>query len=668
MKYNVRRIGRTGLVATAVTIAGCASLPVGPLSNDGPNWERAQPDFDSIVVTFVDSHCASCHGDRRQRAGIDLESLTHASSIESHEETWERVAEMVRGNQMPPSDRRQPEPDEAEELLAWIDGALTEVSEARKPDPGRVTARRLNRSEYNNTVRDLLGVNLDATADFPPDDSGYGFDTIGDVLSTSPLLMEKYFDAAETVAAAAMAREREAAPEARHIFTCDHETGEHDMGCLEDLAGHLLPRAFRRTATREEVSRIVALGEEIVAEGDSIDEAAEFMVQATLLSPQFIFRTEHLDDPTDADSIDKVSSFDLASRLSYFLWSSMPDDALLADARRHQLGRPKVLRGHVERMLRDPKARAFAENFAGQWLEVRNLLRVDPDPDIFPTFDDGLRAAMAEETYSFFEAVMNEDMSILTFIDADFTFANDQLAQHYGYGGVEGDGFVRVALAEDTRGGILTQASVLTVSSYPTRTSPVIRGRWILENILGTPPPEPPPNVPPLDEAAVGVSGTLRQQLEAHRDKPGCASCHTTMDPLGFSLENFDAIGRWRTEDSGGFPIDAAGELPTGEALDGAASLKSVLLSKKELFTRCLTEKMLTYALGRGLERYDDRVVDEICEELAENNYRFSVLVSGIVESFPFQKLRGEEIAEDKKPLEDAEPEEEKPEAPTEEQ
>jgi len=327
--------------------------------------------------------------------------------------------------------------------------------------------------------------------------------------------------------------------------------------------------------------------------------------------------------------------------LSYFLWSSMPDDQLLAVAESGRLRKPSVLKAQVMRMIRDPKAEALAENFAGQWLQLRNLDEAKPDPDRFPNFDDELRKDMKRETELFFEAVVKEDRSILDFLDAKFTYLNDRLADHYGIPGVDGSEFRRVALTGDQRSGILTQASILTVSSYPNRTSPVIRGKWILENILNSPPPPPPPGVPNLDEAAVGNAGSLRQQLEKHRSNAICASCHSRMDPLGFGLENYDAIGAWRTQD-GKFPIDSTGTLPNGKSFSKPSELKAILRADKDGFSKGLTEKLMTYALGRGLERFDRPAVQSVNRRLAAEGYRFSALVMGIVESMPFQMRRGE--------------------------
>jgi hypothetical protein len=360
-----------------------------------------------------------------------------------------------------------------------------------------------------------------------------------------------------------------------------------------------------------------------------------------LVSPHFLFRIER--DPVEAGKTQKISDFELASRLSYFLWSSMPDDELLGLAEAGRLRAPGVLDAQVKRMLADKRAAALSDNFAGQWLETRNLDSVKPDPQKFPAWGPELRDAMKTETRMFFEAMLRENRPLSEFLDARFTFLNEALAKHYGIDGVTGPDFRRVELATEQRGGILSHASVLTVSSYPTRTSPVIRGKYLLQNILGTPPPPPPPDVPALDEEKVGNSGSLRQQLEKHRTNAVCASCHNRMDVLGFGLENYDAIGKWRTMD-GKFPIDVSGTFPNGKSFSTPAEMRTLLKEDLPEFARCLTEKMLVYSLGRGLQRFDRRTVQDITRKLEQSEYRFQVLIHEIVNSLPFQARRGEAV------------------------
>ena len=364
----------------------------------------------------------------------------------------------------------------------------------------------------------------------------------------------------------------------------------------------------------------------------SLELGVQLALRAVLVSPQFLFRIERDSGPGPHP----VSPSELASRLSYFLWSSMPDDELL----RAELAKPAVLTLQVRRMLADPKARSLVEDFAEQWLQLRELDRHRPAPERFPALDDELLDAMRRETRMFVEAVFREDRSLVDFLDAPFTFVNGPLARYYGIPGVKGEEFRRVTLDGEQRGGVLTQGAILTVSSYPTRTSPVIRGKWVLENLLGTPPPPPPPDVPNLEETKIGVSASLREQLELHRAKPSCAVCHNQMDALGFALENYDAAGAWRTHE-GKFAIDNSGTLPDGRAIRGPRELKQVLRERSDLFTRNVSEKLLTYALGRGLESYDGTVVDDIARQVKDGGHRFSTLVLAIVNSKPFQMRSG---------------------------
>jgi len=407
-------------------------------------------------------------------------------------------------------------------------------------------------------------------------------------------------------------------------------------------------RAYRRPVTEGELGRLLKFVDLAVHNGDSFERGIQLAVQAILVSPQFLFRVE-LDSRSSSGSgkghsetaSAPIGDFEVASRLSYFLWSTMPDDELYRLATEGKLRSSDNLERQVLRMLKDPRSQALVDNFAAQWLQLRNLKAATPDHGRFPGFDEPLRAAMARETEMFFGAIAHGDLSILNFLDSDFTYLNERLARHYGVGGVRGDQFRRVKLKGHTRGGLLTQASILTVTSNPTRTSPVKRGKWVLEQILGTPPPPPPADAPAFNEEQKAVSAaSLRQQMEQHRAKASCATCHGRMDPLGFGLENFDAVGAWRDKD-GSLPIDSSGTLPSGSSFRGPEQLKAILKSRSNEFARCLTVKMLTYALGRGLEDYDHCAVDKIVEHLVAANYRFSALVQGIVESDPFLKRRG---------------------------
>jgi hypothetical protein len=637
-------------VAAIALLVGCASVApkteqvaVAPTSGDIET-------FPELLGAFVEEHCSRCHKGAEPKAGLDLVTLSEQDPTLETEAAWEAVLDMVDRGMMPPADRPRPQPDFVEEVVERIDAELTRVAAAVEPDPGRVTARRLNRVEYSNTVRDLLGVKYDATKTFPADDSGYGFDTIAAVLTMSPLHMEKFFNAAQEIAEKAVvldpSKDEESAKRYARLFVCGHTPGEHNGACAKKNLRSLVERAYRRPVTRREVKQLADFVGYVESDGGTFEEGMRLAVEAMLVSPQFLFRIERDPSPTDPDAAHRINDFELASRLSYFLWSSMPDDTLFDAAREERLHEPPEMAAQVRRMLADEKSARFVENFGGQWLELRNLPLAYRDRETFPDFNGELRYAMGEETRLFFTGIVREDRSLLEFIDADYTYLNERLAKHYGIEGVEGKEFRRVRVDGAQRGGILTQGSLLTLTAYPTRTSPVLRGKWILENLLGAPPPPPPADVPALDDKKRASDGmSLREQIELHRADPGCASCHARMDPLGFGLENYDAIGRWRDAD-GELPVDSGGTLPSGEAFSNPEELKSLLLDHKDEFIHTLTERMLTYALGRGLERYDRPVVEAIAADVEAADYRFSQLVMGIVESLPFQMRRGEDGGE----------------------
>jgi len=424
----------------------------------------------------------------------------------------------------------------------------------------------------------------------------------------------------------------------KKIFICDPSTG---AACVDRIVTNLARHAWRRPVTRTEVASLTKFVALAKANGQTTEQGIQLALQAMLVSPQFLFRIERDPNPNDPNLVHRVSDFELANRLSYFLWSSMPDDELFTLAEAGKLHTPEVLDAQVKRMLADDRSAAIADNFAGQWLELRNLDVVKPDPQKFPEWNSELRDAMKIETRLFFDHMLRENRPMSEFLDARYTYLNETLAKHYGIEGVKGPEFRRVELTTDQRGGILSQASVLTVSSYPTRTSVVIRGKYILDNILGSPPPPPPPDVPQLDEASVGATASLRQQMEKHRANAVCASCHTKMDGLGFGLENYDGVGKWRTLD-GKFPVDATGSMPNGRTFSSPAEMRSVMKSQLPEFARCVVEKMLTYSLGRGLGPNDRRTVDAVTRKLEADGYPFQSLIYEIVRSLPFQSRRGE--------------------------
>ena len=782
--------------------------------------EKDTADFSENGVLFLEQYCFSCHAGDEPAAELSLDSFADNHSLIENRDVWERVLDMLTTGQMPPSDSDQfPSIEASESFVAHVDAIFEHADRTAKPDPGRVTVRRLNKVEYKNTVRDLLGADFNPTENFPADDVGHGFDNIGDVLTMSPLLMERYLEAAEAIATRVIlldppppskryqggsrleprhddvpderyrlldptateawksgpfttgatyfkiypdveivyhatlyaetdsdtsvevvlfiqgdkleeltppeklarlvgidptvdnnikvlkafeitAREEEKRqtiefhitgipniekvgiamlkptkdePDAKlHIRSLwsegplDTRPDSHFeiLACTPDISQaeqtrevltRLLRRGYRRPPTENEVEQLTQFVALVQADGVPWEAGIQEAIKVILCSPKFLFRLE-LDDHPQLSEPYSIDEFQLASRLSYFIWSSMPDDELLELAERKQL--TANLESQVKRMLADPKASELGRNFGTQWLQIQRLITAAPDLEQFPTFTGSLRLAMLKETELFLESIFREDRSVLDLIDADYTFLNQTLANHYGIvdtqgnwrgqkniipGGeaIKGRSFRRVKLQSASRGGVLSHASVLTVTSNPTRTSPVKRGRWVLEQILGTPPPPPPPDVPELEEEGEVVHGsTLRERLEQHRADPACANCHAKMDPIGFALENYNAIGAFRWKD-GELDIDTTAELPDGTVLHGAADLKQVVKDRKQQFLRCLTEKMLTYALGRGLEYYDRSTIDRIVTQLEAGGYRSSVMITEIVKSNPFRLRRG---------------------------
>ena len=610
--------------------------------------DPAKASFEKDILPILEDYCYYCHGDGKKKGDLSLEIFKTEKDIQQNYKISEQIFKYVLAGEMPPKDRKK-RPSKKEQVLVadWVRNSLDDFYANAPPDPGRVTVRRLNRSEYNNVIRDLMHLDFKPAKDFPADDSGYGFDNIGDVLSVSPLLLEKYLSAAEEIAAQAVAvpsRGKPLSPTRLTEFQKQYFKypipADNRRRIAEDFAREFMRRAYRREVSSEEIKNVLVLARQAVDAGGSFEEGVRLAVQAVLISPRFLFRWELDGAPDNPRAVRSLNEYELASRLSFFLWSSQPDDQLLRYANRGQLR--KNLGKELERMLKDAKAQSFVENFAGQWLELRNLDVYQPDKKLFPTFTPALRSDMRRETELLFSHIMGGNRSVLELLSADYSFVNARLAAHYGISDVKGESFRPVSLRGTFRGGILGHASILTITSDPNRTSPVKRGKYVLENILGTPPPAPPPDAPPLSETGK-ITGTLREQFVKHRQDPACASCHKVMDPIGFAFENYDAIGRYRTKDNS-LPIDASGKLETGEPFGNAADLRSILLNqKREYFTRCITEKMLTYALGRGLEYYDKRTIDGIVARLKGNNYRFNELVQGIVSSLPFDMKRGEE-------------------------
>ena len=761
------------LWGTALSAAMADPRPA-PTAGPVASQDVATPpvDLDAVLTRY----CVGCHNDSARTAGLSLDGVGR-ESVAEHAATLEQVLRKVRGGEMPPAGMPRPEAPVLGGLVTWLETALDDVAEVR-PDPGAPALHRLNRAEYANAVRDLLGLDLDHARDLPPDDSGHGFDNVADALTVSPLHMEKYLSTARRVsrlalgtapsrpavqkyastpatasaAAAALPPGERGGILIRHhapvdadysilvrlrgnrapglppprldvrvdgrrvrLFEADFDTQEANQGtrnfelrvglaagpheiaaglldeyavtesgrgsldgasvdyvlvggpfdirgpgdtesrrrvlicrppaaeaeeaCARRILSALARRAYRRPVTATDVDPLLdlfALGRE---DGGRFEDGIELALIGVLVSPSFLFRAETPPDGAAPGTDYALPDLDLASRLSFFLWSSVPDEELLGLAEAGRLRAPGVLHQQVERMLADSRARALVENFAGQWLHLRNVDDWAPDPERFPGFDASLRYAFRRETELFLEHLIREDRSVLEILDADHTFLNARLAEHYGIEGIEGSYFRRTPLGDGPRGGVLTQGSVLMVTSYPTRTSPVLRGKWILENLLDAPPPAPPPDVPDLDERAARSAASLREALERHRANPACATCHARLDPLGFALESFDAIGGYRTTDAGA-PVEAVGALPDGTRLEGPDGLRGVLLSRRDEFVEALGSRLLTYAVGRGLEAPDRAAVRQIRRRAEAEDHRFSALVRAVVDSVPFQYRR----------------------------
>ncbi len=588
-------------------------------------------DFAKDVRPVLETYCFKCHGAEKAKGEVKLHEAKDLAALYRDPLVWDKVLAELRDEAMPPDDKPQPSADERKRVIAWLERALNDPDPASVPrDPGKPVLHRLSKHEYNNTIRDLLGLDTHPADEFPPDGGGGGgFDNNSATLFTPPVLVEKYL---------AVATKLLAATKPERIITVRPGPALKKEDAARQNIMRFVARAFRRPVEPAQIELLLKLFAQADARGESFDDAVRYALRGVLVSPDFLFRVEV---PRGLNA-SPISDYELASRLSYFLWSSMPDDELFRVTYSGTLRQPAVLEAQVKRMLLDPKARAFAEIFAGQWLRVDELTTsAQPDAKRFPDYTPALRDAMLAEPIEFFHALLRENGSLLRVLDADYTYANEPLAKLYGLDGVTGEKFQRVALKDRNRGGVATMGAVLTLTSYPRRTSPVLRGKWILEQILGTPPPPPPPlvkSLPTNDKPKDGL--TLRQQLAAHVQDANCAGCHKRMDPLGFGLENFDAIGRWRT-DIAGAPVDSSGEMVTGEKFNGPVELKAILLKRKDEYVRNVTEKMYAYALNRGIESYDVPTVRRTAKALAGADYRVNTLVLEIVKSYPFQNRRG---------------------------
>ena len=789
------RRGGAVLLGVSMVIMSTASVEAA-----GPRQPSSgtRPQTISSHAALLEQYCVTCHNERLStRGSVPLELQTvDLASVPAEAELWEKVIRKLRTGSMPPAGRPRPVAAAADSFAAWLETEIDRVA-AATPSPGRTESlHRLNRTEYQNAIRDLLALDIDASKLIPADDQSYGFDNIAGVLKVSPTLLERYMSAAREISRLAVGvstmapagetfrivsdlsqyqhrdglpfgtrggasvpynfprdgeydievelldlfagapirephqlevsvdgeriaifnltpRDPDAdqgaaynrgpdelqvrvpvkagprvvtatfikktdalaesvrqpfarphgegdfllyqphlgtvtitgpfnatgaddTPARRRIFVCRPSNPAEEAPCARRILSAVARRAYRRPVTGTDLEDLVAFYDEGQTSG-GFEAGIERALRALLVSPHFLFRV--VSDPPGIapEAPYRLSDLELASRISFFLWSSIPDDTLLEVAAQGQLQDPALLEGQVRRMLADPRSEALAQNFAGQWLRLRNISGALPSDVIFPDFGESLREDFVRETELFFDSIMREDRSVSELLTANYTFLNERLAKHYDITGVYGSDFRRVTLVHPNRRGLLGQGSILTVTSYPDRTSPVGRGKWVLENVLGTPPPPPPPNVPELEpDADSGKALAMRQRMEQHRANPVCASCHRIMDPLGLALENFDAVGRWRAHMPGGSVIDASGTMPDGTAFDGPADLRGLLVANPQQFATVVTEKLLTYALGRGVEYHDAPAVRQITRGAADD-YGLASLVVGVVKSTPFQ-------------------------------
>jgi hypothetical protein len=610
--------------------------------------EAAAVTFEKYVRPVLAARCFKCHGGEKREAGVDLTLTPDPKSPSRQSRLWRAVARQVDSRAMPPEGQPRLTDVERQRLLRWLGRAIgTPDGAGRDPGPSRL--RRLSRAEYDRTVRDLLGVPFDAGAavGMPEESVGRGFSNQADVLTLPPALAEKYLAAADRLLDRIFAERPDAASRAA-LDALLVARPAPDMPAREAARAVLkrfTRRAYRRAVTDAEIERLLKLFDRVSARGGSYEEGVRLALKAVLVSPHFLFHAEQDRAPRSSREAYPVRDHELAARLSYFLWASMPDEELSRLADEHRLSDPVTFDRQVKRMLADPKARALAEVFAAEWLQLGKLAGARPDAEFFPTFTPALREGMAAETITFFDRLRAEDGSVLDLLDADYAYLNEELARHYGIAGAEGPRLRKVALKPtDHRGGLLGMGSVLAMTSHTWRTSPTLRGKWVLEVIFGTPPPPPPPDAAKIDDATARGKdpATFRELLARHSSRPACAGCHGKIDPLGFGLENYDAVGRWRDDGPG---LDASGRLPTGQTFRGPGELKRIIYQRRGEFVRNLAGQLLSYALGRELRYYDEGVVREIVAESEKRECRFSALVAGVVKSYPFSHRRDSDAA-----------------------
>jgi len=593
--------------------------------------EQVHRALDETVLPILEESCLDCHDGEMKKGDVDFEKLYDKGTGRLDIRLWLKVREQLRAGTMPPVNKKPLPDDQKAALLKWVTDNEQALLSAPSGDPGPARTRRLNREEYSNTLRDLLGIKQRPGDKFPSDGAGgEGFNNNADTLSISPLLIEKYLSAANEVIDEVWVnwplRSRLLAP----VYS-DKLPG--DLGADLALRPFLL-RAFRSVPTEETVQKHLNIFRASLQRGADWDGAMKSMFKSVLISPQFLFLEEA--EPAD-DKPRQLDAFEVATRLSYFLWSSAPDDELLSLAAENRLHDPKLLAAQVKRMLASEKAKAFTKNFAGQWLRFEDVHdKANPDHRKFKGFTSKIRQALYDEIFIYSHNVLTKNGNVLEFLDSDYTYLNEALANHYGISDVKGEEYRKVNFTDNKRGGLTTMGSILALTSYPQRTSPVLRGKWVLEQLMGTSPPPPPPDVGglPEDDRAL-KDGTLRQRLEAHRAKPACAGCHVRLDPPGFALENFNPLGQWR-EDENGKPLDTSGDMPGNRPFKTPAEFRQILMQDKDLFVRSLCTRMLGYALGRGLELYDQPALLKLEKKLKDGGFHSETLIIAIVQSRPF--------------------------------
>ena len=629
--------------AVALLVFGAAwSQPFSGFAQKSVDGEHAalkadaEQFFGDRVAPFIKTYCLDCHSNKRPtEAGVNFSPALNSPGHSAFSQLWKKAAARVKAHDMPPDHaEKQPTDADRQMFVHW----LAKVKFLSPKDPGLFVIRRLTKTEYSNTLHDLLGVAPAIASSLPDEVSGEGY-----LNSLSPLQLEQYLAIADKVLDRVLSPEG-AQPTAmqRRLFGETPAPDADARATARDVARSLARRAYRRPPSEAELDVLVAVFDLGRQNKLTYPASLRLMIKATLVSPQFLFITPAREVHRDAEIV-PLDDYQLASRLSYLLWATMPDDELMELADSGKLQEPPILKAQVKRLLEDPRSRALFDGFGAQWLGVGDLADKPFDTEKFPQMTSEMRLAMYDEARLFFESIVRENRSVTSFIDCDYTFLNEPLAAIYGLEGtVTGNAMRRVQLSDGNRGGILGMPAILAATSFPNRTSPVKRGVWVLEQVLGEHVPPPPPDVPALEkqDSDAVAKLTLRQRTELHRTNAVCANCHRTLDPIGFGLENFDAIGRWRDKDDGGEAIDAAGELPGGKHFSSPKKLKAIVAERVDDFSRNLVQRLLAYALCRRLEGYDEIVVDDLMQEIAADGYRMQTLISAIVTGYPFTHRR----------------------------